>query len=57
MLVGLLFIAMFYPWVLFVKQGPALAMMMSLYVTLSAFLIALVGKPGVITQTVLSLCS
>lgn len=32
--VGLLFTAMVYPLVLFVKQEPALAMMMSLYVTL-----------------------
>ena len=33
-LVGLLFTALVYPLVLFVKQDPALAMMMSLYVTL-----------------------
>ena len=39
MLVGLLFTAMVYPLVLFVKQEPALAMMMSLYVTLGIFLI------------------
>jgi hypothetical protein len=39
MLVGLLFTAMIYPLVLFVKQEPALAMMMSLYVTLGIFLI------------------
>jgi len=38
MLVGLLFTAMIYPLVLFVKQEPALAMMMSLYVTLGIFL-------------------
>ena len=37
MLVGLLFTAMVYPLVLFVKQEPALAMMMSLYVTLGIF--------------------
>ena len=38
-LVVLLFTAMIYPLVLFVKQEPALAMMMSLYVTLGIFLI------------------
>ena len=37
--VELLFTAMVYPWVLFVKQEPALAMMMSLYVTLGIFLL------------------
>jgi uncharacterized membrane protein len=37
-LVGLLFTAMVYPLVLFVKQGPALAMM-SVYVTLGIFLL------------------
>jgi hypothetical protein len=37
--VGLLFSAMIYPLVLFVKQEPALAMMMSLYVTLGVFLV------------------
>jgi hypothetical protein len=39
MLVGLLFTAMIYPLVFFVKQEPALAMMMSLYVTLGVFLV------------------
>ena len=38
-LVGLLFTAMVYPLVLFVKLEPALAMMMSLYVTLGIFLL------------------
>jgi hypothetical protein len=38
MLVGLLFTAIIYPLVLFVKQEPALAMMMSLYVALGIFL-------------------
>jgi hypothetical protein len=37
-LVGLLFTAMVYPLVLFVRQERALAMMMSLYVTLGIFL-------------------
>ena len=39
MSVGLLFTAMIYPLVLFVKQEPALAMMMSLYATLGIFLL------------------
>jgi tryptophan-rich sensory protein len=45
MLVGLLFTAMVYPLVLFVKQDPALAMMMSLYVTLGVFLIMAARNP------------
>jgi len=45
-LVGLLFTAMVYPLVLFVKQEPALAMMMSLYVTLGIFLLVSVRKPS-----------
>jgi hypothetical protein len=42
---GLLFTAMVYPLVLFVKQEPALAMMMSLYVTLGIFLLIAVRNP------------
>jgi hypothetical protein len=45
-LVGLLFTAMVYPLVLFVKQDPALAMMMSLYVTLGIFLIMAARSPS-----------
>ena len=45
-LVGLLFIAMVYPLVLFVKQEPALAMMMSLYVTLGIFLLLASRNPS-----------
>ena len=45
-LVGLLFAAMICPLVLFVKQEPALAMMMSLYVTLGIFLIMAVRNPS-----------
>jgi tryptophan-rich sensory protein len=45
-LVGLLFTAMVYPLVLFVKQEPALAMMMSLYVTLGIFLIMAARSPS-----------
>jgi Family of unknown function (DUF6632) len=46
MLVGLLFTAMIYPLVLFVKQEPALAMMMSLYVTLGIFLLLASRDPS-----------
>ena len=46
MLVGLLFTAMIYPLVLFVKQEPALAMMMNLYVTLGIFLIMAARNPS-----------
>jgi hypothetical protein len=45
-LVGLLFTAMVYPLVLFVKQEPALAMMMSLYVTLGVFLLLASRDPS-----------
>jgi hypothetical protein len=44
--VGLLFTATVYPLVLFVKQDPALAMMMSLYVTLGIFLIMAARSPS-----------
>jgi len=46
LLVGSLFTAMVYPLVLFVKQEPALAMMMSLYVTLGIFLIMATRNPS-----------
>ena len=45
-LVGLFFAAMVYPMVLFVKQEPALAMMLSLYVTLGIFLLIAVRNPS-----------
>lgn len=45
-LVGLLFVALVYPLLLFVKQEPALAMMLSLYVTLGIFLLLAVRKPS-----------
>jgi hypothetical protein len=44
--VGLLFTATVYPLVLFVKQEPALSMMMSLYVTLGIFLLLAVRDPS-----------
>jgi drug/metabolite transporter superfamily protein YnfA len=45
-LVGLLFVAGVYPLVLFVKQEPALAMMLSLYVTLGIFLLLASRNPS-----------
>ena len=45
-LVGLLFTATVYPLVLFVKQEPALAMMMSLYATLGIFLLLASRNPS-----------
>ena len=45
-LVGLLFTATVYPLVLFVKQAPALAMMMSLYVALGVFLLLAARNPS-----------
>src|SRR6201997_4132681 len=45
-LVGLLFIAMVYPLMLFLKQEPALAMMMSLYATLGIFLLLASRNPS-----------
>lgn len=44
--VGLLFTALVYPLVLFVKQEPALAMMLSLYVTLGIFLLLASRNPS-----------
>lgn len=45
-LVGLLFLALIYPLVLFVRQDPALAMMFSLYVTLGSFLVLAIRNPS-----------
>ena len=44
-LVGLLFLALAYPLVLFVRQDPATSMMFSLYVTLGVFLLLAVRNP------------
>ena len=44
--VGLLFCAAVYPLILMVKQDPAVAMMMSLYVTLGVFLLLASRKPS-----------
>jgi drug/metabolite transporter superfamily protein YnfA len=45
-LLGLLFCAGAYPLVLMVKEDPALAMMLSLYVTLGIFLLLASRKPS-----------
>ncbi len=44
--VGLLFIALGYPMVVFIRQEPALSMMMSLYVTLGVFLLLAIRNPA-----------
>jgi len=44
-LVGVLFLALAYPLVLFARQDPALSMMFSLYVTLGVFLLVAVRNP------------
>jgi hypothetical protein len=45
-LVGLLFSAAVYPLVMFLRQEPALAMMLSLYVTLGIFLLVAARNPS-----------
>jgi len=45
-LVGLLFSALVYPMVVFLRQEPALAMMLSLYATLGIFLLLAVRNPS-----------
>jgi hypothetical protein len=45
MLVGLLFAAMIYPLMMFVRQEPALAMMLSVYVTVGIFLLPASRNP------------
>ena len=45
-LVGLLFCAGIYPLILVVKQDPALAMMLSLYITLGIFLLLASREPS-----------
>jgi hypothetical protein len=44
--VGLIFCGLTYPLVVFVKQEPALAMMLSLYVTLGIFLLLAARNPS-----------
>ena len=45
-IVGLIFVAGVYPLILVAKQDPALAMMMSLYVTLGIFLLLASRNPS-----------
>jgi hypothetical protein len=45
-LVGLLFLALAYPMLVFVRQDPALSMMLSLYVTLGIFLLLAIRNPS-----------
>ena len=45
-IVGLLFVAGVYPLLVFVRQEPALAMMLSLYVTLGIFLLLAARNPS-----------
>jgi hypothetical protein len=45
-LVGVLFLALAYPLVIFVRQDPALSMMFSLYVTLGVFLLLAIRNPS-----------
>jgi hypothetical protein len=45
-LVGLLFSALLYPLTMFLRQEPALAMMLSLYVALGIFLLLAVRNPA-----------
>jgi len=44
-LVGLMFLALAYPLMMFVRQDPALSMMFSIYVTLGVFLLLAIGNP------------
>lgn len=46
LLVGLIFCALVYPMTMFVRQEPALAMMLSLYVTLGIFLLLAARDPS-----------
>jgi succinate-acetate transporter protein len=45
-IVGLLFLALVYPGVMFFSREPAVAMIMSLYVTLGIFLLLAVRNPA-----------
>jgi hypothetical protein len=44
--VGLLFIALGYPMLVFIRQAPALSMQFSLYVTLGVFLLLAIRNPS-----------
>jgi hypothetical protein len=45
-LVGILFLALAYPLVIFMRRDPATSMMFSLYVTLGVFLLQAIRKPS-----------
>jgi hypothetical protein len=45
-LVGILFLALAYPLVIFVRQEPSMSMMFSLYVTLGVFLLLAIRNPS-----------
>jgi len=45
-LVGVLFVALAYPLMIFARQEPALSMMFSLYVTLGVFLLLAIPNPS-----------
>jgi hypothetical protein len=45
-LVGVIFTALVYPMIMFVKQEPALAMMLCVYVTLGIFLLMAARNPA-----------
>jgi hypothetical protein len=45
-LVGVLFLALVYPLAMFMRQDPALSMMLSLYVTLGVFLLLAIRHPS-----------
>lgn len=45
-IVGILFVALAYPMVVFVRREPALSMMLSVYVTLGVFLLLAVRNPS-----------
>jgi hypothetical protein len=50
--VGLIFSALVYPLTMFVRQEPALVMMLSLYVTLGIFLLIAVRNPSANTSLI-----
>jgi hypothetical protein len=43
--VGVVFVALVYPMAIFIRQEPALSMMLSLYVTLGVFLLLAIRNP------------
>jgi hypothetical protein len=45
-LIGVIFTALVYPMIMFVKQDPALAMMFSVYATLGIFLLVAARNPA-----------